>query len=69
MHRIKVLIATDDVQLRRLERSIAEIEAAPAEVKQFKLLLLRALQTERGHLVQDAARSRRPIARPAARAA
>lgn len=69
MKGLKVLIAKDDGQLRRIDRSIAEIEAAPASQKQYKLSLLRALQTERAHLLHDAGHSRRSVMRQAAKAA
>jgi len=52
------LVVRTDPQLRRLERSIAELEARPPQEKARKSWLLAALQNEREELLKT---RRRPV--------
>jgi hypothetical protein len=49
---MRVLIGRDDVQLRRLERSISDFNARPTAERQRMGLLLAALERERLALVK-----------------
>jgi uncharacterized protein YdhG (YjbR/CyaY superfamily) len=54
------LIVHEDPQLRRIERTIAEIEARPPAAQRTMQVLLRALERERNALLHASARATRP---------
>lgn len=63
---MRALIANDDGQLRRIEQTIANIEARPQAERDRMSLLLAALQTERTHILRYSRNLRqqhRPIVR------
>lgn len=58
---MRVLIATDDGQLARIERAIAEFEARPAAERMRKVFLLAALRRERAELQRCGAQLRQSL--------